>query len=127
MAALAQVTDFCEHALFAGVWFDVLPVWAETESEPDIPAALRAGTLVPLGVTVRPGQAVFLCSLSSRTRGDFARAASLLSPYRAIGLVDKPSCPLRRLHLLFRVVNEDFPARSTLLAPCGNEEFSQSG
>jgi hypothetical protein len=50
VAGLAQVTDFCEHALFAGVWFDVPPVWAETESEP-IPDALRAGTLVPQGVT----------------------------------------------------------------------------
>jgi hypothetical protein len=48
--ALAQVTDFCEHALFAGVWFDVLSVWAETEFEPDIPDALPAGTLVPQGV-----------------------------------------------------------------------------
>jgi hypothetical protein len=51
VAGLAQVTDFCEHALFAGVWFDAPPVWAETESEPDIPDALRAGTLVPQGVT----------------------------------------------------------------------------
>ena len=41
--------------------------------------------------------------------------------------LDKPSCPLRRLQLLFRVVNEDFPTRSTLLAPRGNEEFPQSG
>jgi hypothetical protein len=79
----------------------------------------------PIQTKSRP--AVFLCSLSSRTRGAFARAASFLSPYRAIGLVDKPSCPLRRLQLLFRVVNEDFPARSTLLAPRGNEEFPQSG
>src|ERR1700687_3383179 len=31
--------------------------------------------------------------------------------------------PLRRLQLLFRVVDEDFPARSALLAPRGNEEF----
>src|SRR5258708_1250696 len=35
--------------------------------------------------------------------------------------------PLRRLQLLFRVVDEDFPARSALLAPRGNEEFPQSG
>jgi Protein of unknown function (DUF3489) len=72
-------------------------------------------------------KAVFLWSLLSRTRGDFARAASFLSPDRAIGAVDKPSCPLRRSQLLFRVVNEDFPARSTLLAPRGNEESPQSG
>jgi len=31
--------------------------------------------------------------------------------------------PLRRLQLLFRVVDEDFPAHSALLAPRGNEEF----
>ena len=37
VAALAQMTDFCEHALLAGVGFDVLAVRAETESEPDIP------------------------------------------------------------------------------------------
>ena len=40
VAALAQVTDFGEHTLLSGVWFDVLPVRAETESEPDIPEAL---------------------------------------------------------------------------------------
>ena len=47
-----RVTDFCEHALFAGVWFDVLAVRAETESEPDFRDALPIGTLVPQGVTV---------------------------------------------------------------------------
>src|SRR5579862_9411742 len=35
--------------------------------------------------------------------------------------------PLRRLQLLFRVVDQDFPARSALLAPRGNEELPQSG
>jgi hypothetical protein len=47
VAALAQVTDFSEHALLARVGFDVLAVRAETVSEPDIPDALPAGALVP--------------------------------------------------------------------------------
>ena len=34
MAVLPEVTDFGEHGLFAGVRFDVLPVWAEAEPEP---------------------------------------------------------------------------------------------
>ena len=40
VAVLAQVTNFGEHTLLAGVGFEVLPVRAETESEPDIPEAL---------------------------------------------------------------------------------------
>jgi hypothetical protein len=39
------VTDFGEHALLAGVWFDVLAVRAE-ESELDIALPLSAGALV---------------------------------------------------------------------------------
>jgi hypothetical protein len=33
LAALAQVTDFREHTLLAGVWFDLLAVQVESESE----------------------------------------------------------------------------------------------
>ena len=44
---LTQVTDFCEHSLLAGIWFDVLAVRAETEAEPDIADPLSAGALVP--------------------------------------------------------------------------------
>jgi hypothetical protein len=44
--ALAQMADFREH-LLAGIGFGVLPVRAETESEPDIPDALTTGALVP--------------------------------------------------------------------------------
>jgi len=51
VAALAQVTDFSEHALLAGVGFDVLAVRAETESEPDIADLLPAGGLVAQGVS----------------------------------------------------------------------------
>jgi hypothetical protein len=42
VAALAQVTDFREHALLTRIWFR-----AETESEPDIAHPLPAGALVP--------------------------------------------------------------------------------
>ena len=47
VAVLAQVTDFREHALLAGIWFDVLAVRAEPESEPDIADPLPARALVP--------------------------------------------------------------------------------
>jgi hypothetical protein len=39
--ALAQMADFPEHTLLAGIGLDVLAVRAETESEPDIPDAPR--------------------------------------------------------------------------------------
>jgi hypothetical protein len=53
VAALAQLTDFREHVLLTRIWFDVLAVRAETESEPDIAHPLPSAALVPQGVTVR--------------------------------------------------------------------------
>ena len=47
VAALAQVTDFREHTLLAGIGLDVLAVRAETEPEPDIANPFPAGALVP--------------------------------------------------------------------------------
>ena len=64
VAALTQVTDFREHALLALVWFDVLAVRAETESEPDIPDPL------PL---------VRLCGRASRVRSPIASLSHWLT------------------------------------------------
>jgi hypothetical protein len=45
-AAPAQLVDFREHGLFAGIWLDVFPVGAQAVAELDVPNSLTVSALV---------------------------------------------------------------------------------
>jgi len=74
VAALAQVTNFREHALLARVGLDVLAVRAETEPEPDIPDPLPTAALVPQRVP-RPFSDRFPLPLADRCHDGDDQAA----------------------------------------------------
>jgi hypothetical protein len=74
VAALAQVTDFREHALLARIWFDVLADRAETESEPDIPDTLATAAFVPHRIP-RPFPDSFTLRLAHRRHDGDEHAA----------------------------------------------------